>query len=123
IGDDPVARVRRLAELARSRPRQVHVDDWPLFQSFAREHLLHEACRLHVALLGRGRHDEAMRTAEVLLGARNDAGARLALVATALATDRVLPRHAAWLKEAEELGTASPILARRIDEALLAKTP
>lgn len=118
IGDDPVARVRRLAELARARPRNVYPDDWPGFKAFVQVHLLDEACRLHAACLARGRVEEAMAVADVLLAARDDALSRRALVATALASGQAHPRHAEWLRRAAELGKPSPLLSRWLSRQL-----
>lgn len=99
LGDDPVAKVRRIAA-ARTQPcpRQADPQDWARFQSFADTLLLHEACRLHAACLTAGRDADAHAIASILLAASDTPITRRALALTALAAGHPRPEHIDLLK-------------------------
>ena len=77
--------------------------------------MIDEGSRLYVACLVKGDEAAAQEIARTILNTRNDAGARLALITTALAADPPQPRavHLTWLDEAEGAGT--PGAAKRPD--------
>ena len=85
------------------------------YQAFAQQFIIDEGSRLYVACLVKGDEAAAQEIARTILNTRNDAGARLALITTALAADPPQPRavHLTWLDEAEGAGT--PGAAKRPD--------
>jgi len=95
-----------------------------------------DSCRCYAALLKAGRETEARTVASSLLASTSElvsrdeietglydpAGARRALVATALLAGEVRPEHMNWLREASTLGQADANLARRVQRALSASS-
>ncbi len=119
LGQSPVGRVTRIASLRRApRPANIDHDDWERLQTFFRQHLLHEACRLHAACLRAGLETDAQRIADTLLRELDTPEARLALVVTALVAGQPRGAHLRLLDEAELRGHPRPDLRDRLAAAL-----
>jgi hypothetical protein len=77
-----------------------------------------ECARLHAACLRAGREADAWSIANTLITAHREPGARLALVAAAVAAGQVRPRHAELLEQAAAAGAPHPVLRARVAAAL-----
>lgn len=115
-----LAALRARAPTVNSTQRPTGVDhaEWANVITLRQRLFFDEACRLHAAYLLRGDLHSAAEAAALLLAARDDAEARLALVMTAAAAGAPpAPDHARWVREARLRGVTSPALDRLFPEA------
>jgi hypothetical protein len=105
------------ASLDLPRAARATETEWAALNDLRREVLLLETCRVHVASLGDGRVDEAMRVVEPLLKVDTDGSARLALAAVAWGAGVADARHGAWVSEAVEMGADDAGLGEAIRAA------
>jgi hypothetical protein len=105
VVSEDLSRLERLrAGLNDPAPPTATDEEWSHVLALRTEVLLLETCRVHVASLGDGRVDEAMRVVEPLLKVDTDGSARLALAAVAWGAGVADARHGAWVAEAVEMG-------------------
>lgn len=100
----PVDRVRAIVGMLGTKfPSSTLPKAREQFAAFVRQYLVDEGARLHVASLISGDDESAAEIGRIVLEARNDSAARLALIVTALAADppQARPMHLRWLDEAE----------------------
>lgn len=110
--------------LGAKRPTgDITAGEWASVQAVRERLFADECCRMHVALLAKGRDEEAWEAAELLVRARDTAASRAAIAATALLAGQVREPHLSLLDQAAERGRTEPVLRRAIENVLAAGRP